>query len=85
MVFHGFWLGSMVFQGGFMVFHGFLLVSVIFQGGFMVFMGYGWFRWSCWLKTPQNCILAQRSSLGLETIGNYLRTCKSILKYLQII
>ena len=38
MVFHGFWLVSMVFQGGFMVlvgFHG-------FQGGFMVF---GWFPW----------------------------------------
>ena len=27
---HGFWLVSMVFQGGFMVFHGFWLVSMIF-------------------------------------------------------
>ena len=42
MVFHGFWLVSMVFQGGFMVFHGFPLVSMVFQGGFMVF---GWFPW----------------------------------------
>ena len=40
MVFHGFWLVSMVFQVGFMVFHGFWLVSMGFQGGFMVF---GWF------------------------------------------
>ena len=37
MVFHGFWLVSMVFQGSFMVFHGFWLVSMIFQVGFMVF------------------------------------------------
>ena len=40
--FHGFWLVSMVFQGGFMVFHGFWLVSMVFQGSFMVF---GWFPW----------------------------------------
>ena len=33
MVFNGFWLVSMVFQGGFMVFHGFGLVSMVFQGG----------------------------------------------------
>ena len=65
MVFHGFWLVSMVFQGGFMVFHGFWLVSMVFQGGFMVFHGFGWFPWFCWLRTPQNCIQAQRSSLGL--------------------
>ena len=49
MVFHGFWLISMVFQGGFMVFHGFWLVSMVFQGGFMVFHGFwlvlGWFSW----------------------------------------
>ena len=31
---HGFWLVSMVFQGGFMVFHGFWLVFMVFQGGF---------------------------------------------------
>ena len=37
MVVHGFWLVSMVFQGGFMVFHGFWLVSMVFQGDFMVF------------------------------------------------
>ena len=43
MVFHGFWLVSMVFQGDFMVFHGFWLVSMVFQGGFMVFHGSGWF------------------------------------------
>ena len=30
LVFHGFWLVSMVFQGGFMVFHGFWLVSMVF-------------------------------------------------------
>ena len=35
--FHGFWLVSMVFQGGFMVFHGFWLVSMVFQGSFMFF------------------------------------------------
>ena len=29
MVFHGFWLVSMVFQGDFMVFHGFGLVSIV--------------------------------------------------------
>ena len=37
MVFHGFWLVSMVFQDGFMVFHGFWLVYMVFQGIFMVF------------------------------------------------
>ena len=37
MVFHGFWLVSMVFQGGFMVFHDFWLVSMVFQGSLMVF------------------------------------------------
>ena len=40
MVFHGFWLVSMVFQGGFMVFHGFWLVSMVFQGVFIVFHGF---------------------------------------------
>ena len=39
MAYHGFWLVSMVFQGGFMVFHGFWLVSMGFQGGFMVYHG----------------------------------------------
>ena len=39
MVFHGFWLVSMVFQGGFMVFHGLWLVSMVFQGGFIFFHG----------------------------------------------
>ena len=57
MVFNGFWLVSMVFQGGFMVFHGFWLVSMGFQCGFMVF---GWFPWffnvvSWFLKL--NCVL----------------------------
>ena len=45
MVFHGFWLVSMVFQVGFMVFHGFCLVSMAFQGGFMVFHDFYWFPW----------------------------------------
>ena len=40
MVFHGFWLVSMGFQGGFMVFHGFWLNSMVFQGGSMVFHGF---------------------------------------------
>ena len=40
MVFHGFWLVSMVFQGGFMVFDGFWLVSMVFQDSFMVFHGF---------------------------------------------
>ena len=40
MVFHGFWLVSMVFQVGFMVFNGFWLVSMVFQGGFMVYHGF---------------------------------------------
>merc|ERR1712012_429690 len=39
-VFHGFWLVSMVFQGGFMVLHGFWLVYMVFQGSFMVFHGF---------------------------------------------
>ena len=39
MAYHGFWLVSMVFQGGFMVYHGFWLVSMGFQGGFVVFHG----------------------------------------------
>ena len=43
-------------------FHGFWSVSIVFQGGFMVF---GWFPWFCWLRTPQNGNLVQRSSLGL--------------------
>ena len=71
MVSHGFWLVSMVFLGGFMVFHGFWLVSMVFRGGFMVYHGlwlvsmvFGRFPWFCWLKTPQNCILAQQSILG---------------------
>ena len=37
MVFQGFWLVYMVFQGSFMVFHGFWLVSMVFQGCFMVY------------------------------------------------
>ena len=40
LVFDGFCLVSMVFQGGFMVFLGFCLVSMVFQGGFMVFHGF---------------------------------------------
>ena len=40
MVFHDFWLVSMVFQGGFMVYHGSWLVSMVFQGGFIIFHGF---------------------------------------------
>ena len=32
-------------------------------------MVFGWFPWFCWLRTPQNCILAERSSLGLPAVG----------------
>ena len=39
MVFHGFWLVSMVFQGSFMVFHGFWLVSMVFYDSRLVFHG----------------------------------------------
>ena len=38
MVYHGFWLVFMVFQGNFVVFHGCWLV-------FMVFIVFGWFPW----------------------------------------
>ena len=48
MVFNGFWLVSMVFQGGCMVFHGFWLVSIVLL-----------------VQNTTNCILAQRSILGL--------------------
>ena len=65
MVFHGFWLVAMVFQGIFMVSLGFWLVSMVFQGSFMVSYGFWLISWFCWLRTPQNSILAQRSSLGL--------------------
>ena len=40
MVFHGFWLVSKVFQGGFVVFHGFWLVSMVFHGSRLVFHGF---------------------------------------------
>ena len=40
MVFHGFWLVSMVFQGGFKVVSWFLVGFDSFQGGFMVFHGF---------------------------------------------
>ena len=50
MGFHGFWLVSMVFQGGFMVFHGFWLVSMVFQGGFMVFGRFPWLMVPGWLN-----------------------------------
>ena len=59
MVFHGFGLVSMVFQGGFIVFswflvgfhgfsrwfHGFCLVSMIFKVVSWFFMVFGWFPW----------------------------------------
>ena len=65
MVFHGFWLVSMVFKvvsWFFMVFGWFPWFFKVVSWFFMVF---GWFPWFCWLRTSQNCILAQRSSLGL--------------------
>ena len=40
MVFHGYWLVSMVFQGSFMAFHGFWLVSMVFPGSFIVLHGF---------------------------------------------
>ena len=94
IVFHGFWLVSMIFQGGFMVFYGFWLVSMVFQGGFMVFywfpwffkvvswffMDYGWFPWFCWLRTPQNCILAQRSGLGFGLVTQSVMKSGSLLR-----
>ena len=79
MVFHAFWLVSMVFQGSFMVFHGFSLVFMVLQGIFMVFgwlpwffmvqgwfgMVPGWFFMVFLRNVPApNCILARRSSLG---------------------
>ena len=59
MVFHGFWLVSMVFQGSFMIFHGVWLVSMVFRRSFILsycfwlismgfqgnFMVFGWFPW----------------------------------------
>ena len=39
MVFHAFWLVSMVFQGSFMVFHAFWLVSMVFHGSRLVYHG----------------------------------------------
>ena len=50
MVFHGFGLVYMVFQGGLMVFHGFWLVSMVFQGGFMVFGRFPWLMVPGWLN-----------------------------------
>ena len=40
MVFHGFWLVSIVFQGSFMVLRDFWLVSMVFKVIFMVFYGF---------------------------------------------
>ena len=45
MVFRGFWLVSIVFQGGFKVFHGFWLVSMVFHGFWLVSMV---FMVPCW-------------------------------------
>ena len=39
MVFHGFWLVSMVFQDSFMVSHSSRLVSMVFQGSRLVCQG----------------------------------------------
>ena len=43
MVFHGFWLVSMIFQGGFMVFHGLLLVLGWFSCFSWFQIGFSWF------------------------------------------
>ena len=48
-----------------MVFHCFYWFPWFFKVVSCFFMDYGWFPWFCWLRSPQNCILAQRSSLGL--------------------
>ena len=76
MVFHGFWLVFMVYQGGFMVFHGFdgfWLVFMVLQGGFMGFKVFGWFLliFKVISRTPQNCILTQRSSLSPRPGGRH--------------
>merc|ERR1712013_847881 len=76
MVFHCLWLVSMIFQGGLMIFHGPWLVYMVFKvfGWFpWFFKVVSWFFIGFWLvsmvllveNTPQNCILAQQSSLGL--------------------
>ena len=43
MVFNGFWLVSMVFQGGFMVYHGFGWCPWFFKVVVWFFMVFGWF------------------------------------------
>ena len=49
MVFHDFWLVTMVFKGGFMVFGWliwfFKVVSWLHVVFFMVFRGFSWFSW----------------------------------------
>ena len=41
--FHGFWLVSIVFEGGLMVYHGFWLVSMVFKVVSWFLMAFGWF------------------------------------------
>ena len=46
-------------------FHGFWLVSMVFQGGCMVFHGFWLVSIVLLVQNTTNCILAQRSILGL--------------------
>ena len=55
MVFNGFWLVSMVFQGGFIVFHVYWLVSMIFKVVSWFFMVFGWFHGFSWFLMVPGC------------------------------
>ena len=68
MVFHGFWLVSIVFQGSFMVFHGFWLVSMVFQGGFMVIHGF-WLVSMVFHITGYIFIFEEQNRINESTIG----------------
>ena len=48
-------------------FHGFWLVSMVFQGGCMVFHGFWLVSIVLLVQNTTNCILAQRSILGLAS------------------
>ena len=51
-------------------------------------MVFGWFPWFFWLRAPQNCILAQQSSLGLAgrrlAFAWYDKIIASVMLILQI-
>ena len=72
MVFHGFWLVSMVFQGSFMGFHGFWLFSMVFMVPGWFVMVPGWFFMVFLRNVPAlNYILARRTSLGPPPGGRH--------------